>query len=150
MNIAEWSIRYSTITWVVTFVLAAVGMIAFEAAVILLKECGKSDVLASVYCKCVECLSSDQSCEINYVKEIYAPFTDEQISRKISEIVYPKDMGWDGEVTVIYQTVEGLRKALPNHRGDWYFTGDFPTPGGYRVVNQAFVNYYEKSTGRSY
>jgi amidophosphoribosyltransferase len=59
-------------------------------------------------------------------------------------------MGWDGEVVVIYQTVEGLRKALPDHRGDWYFTGNYPTPGGYRVVNQAFVNYYEKSTGRSY
>ncbi|MBT6378636.1 MAG: amidophosphoribosyltransferase, partial [Opitutales bacterium] len=124
--------------------------IAFEAATTLLKECGKSDTLASVYRKCMDCLGSEESCQINYVKEVYAPFTDEQISQKISEIVYPKNMGWDGEVTVIYQTVEGLRKALPDHRGDWYFTGDYPTPGGYRVVNQAFVNYYEKSTGRSY
>ena len=72
------------------------------------------------------------------------------ISRKISEIVYPKDSDWDGEVVVLYQTVAGLRKSLPDHRGDWYFTGDFPTPGGYKVVNQAFVNYYENSDRRSY
>ena len=124
--------------------------IAFEATTALLKEWGKADTLASVYRKCMECLNSEEPCQINYVKEVYAPFTDEQISRKISEIVYPKEMGWDGEVVVIYQTVEGLRKALPDHRGDWYFTGNYPTPGGYRVVNQAFVNYYEKSTGRSY
>ena len=124
--------------------------IAFEAAISLLKECGKGDVLSSVYRKCVDCLSSPEPCLVNYVKEIYAPFTDDQISRKISEIVYPKDRDWDGEVSVIYQTVEGLRKALPHHSGDWYFTGDFPTPGGYRVVNQAFVNFFEKSTGRSY
>ena len=124
--------------------------IAFEAATALLKECGKADTLASVYRKCMDCLNTEEPCLINYVKEVYAPFTDEQISRKISEIVYPKEMGWDGEVVVIYQTVEGLRKALPDHRGDWYFTGNYPTPGGYRVVNQAFVNYYEKSTGRSY
>lgn len=124
--------------------------IAFEAAIALLKDVGKRDTLAEVYRKCVDCLNSEEACGINYVKEIYAPFTAEQISRKISEIVYPKDRGWSGEVSVIYQTVEGLRKALPDHRGDWYFTGDFPTPGGYRVVNQAFVNYYQKSTGRSY
>ena len=124
--------------------------IAFEAAVALLKEVGKGDTLREVYRKCVDSLKSDSAGKINYVKEIYAPFTDEQISRKISQIVYPHDQGWEGEVSVIYQTVEGLRKALPDHQGDWYFTGDFPTPGGYRVVNQAFVNYYQNSDGRSY
>ncbi len=124
--------------------------IAFEAVIALLKEVGKQDTLAEVYRKCVDCLKSEESCGINYVKEIYAPFTDEQISRKIAEIVYPTDRDWNGEVSIVYQTVEGLRKALPDHRGDWYFTGDFPTPGGYRVVNQAFINYYQKSTGRSY
>lgn len=124
--------------------------IAFEAAIALLKEWGKGDVVSSVYRKCVDCLNSSEPCLVNYVKEIYAPFTDEQISKKISEIVYPKDRDWNGEVSVIYQTVDGLREALPDHRGDWYFTGDFPTPGGYRVVNQAFVNFFEKSTGRSY
>lgn len=124
--------------------------IAFEAAIALLKDVGKHDTLAEVYRKCVDCLKSEESCGINYVKEIYAPFTAEQISSKISEIVYPKDRGWDGEVSVVYQSIEGLRKALPDHQGDWYFTGDYPTQGGYRVVNQAFVNYYKKSTGRSY
>ena len=124
--------------------------IAFEAAVALLKDVGKSDTLKEVYRKCVDSLKSGSSRKINYVKEIYAPFTDDQISKKISEIVYPHDQGWEGEVSVIYQTVEGLRKALPDHRGDWYFTGDFPTLGGYRVVNQAFVNYYQNSDGRSY
>jgi amidophosphoribosyltransferase len=124
--------------------------IAFEAAIALLNEVGKRDTLSEVYRKCVDCLNSEESCGINYVKEIYAPFTAEQISKKIAEIVYPKDRGWNGEVSVVYQSIEGLRKALPDHRGDWYFTGDYPTRGGYRVVNQAFVNFYKKSTGRSY
>ena len=124
--------------------------IAFEAAIALLHEVGKRDTLLEVYRKCIDCLNSEESCRINYVKEIYAPFTAEQISKKIAEIVYPRDRGWNGEVSVVYQSIEGLRKALPDHRGDWYFTGDYPTQGGYRVVNQAFVNYYKKSTGRSY
>jgi len=124
--------------------------IAFEAAIALLHEVGKRDTLSEVYRKCIDCLNSEESCGINYVKEIYAPFTAEQISKKIAEIVYPQDRGWNGEVSVVYQSIEGLRKALPDHRGDWYFTGDYPTQGGYRVVNQAFVNYYKKSTGRSY
>lgn len=124
--------------------------IAFEAAIALLHEVGKRDTLLEVYRKCIDCLNSEESCRINYVKEIYAPFTAEQISKKIAEIVYPQDRGWSGEVSVVYQSIEGLRKALPDHRGDWYFTGDYPTQGGYRVVNQAFVNYYKKSTGRSY
>ncbi len=124
--------------------------IAFEAAIALLHEVGKRDTLLEVYRKCIDCLNSEESCRINYVKEIYAPFTAEQISKKIAEIVYPQDRGWSGEVVVVYQSIEGLRKALPDHRGDWYFTGDYPTQGGYRVVNQAFVNYYKKSTGRSY
>ena len=124
--------------------------IAFEAAIALLHEVGKRDTLLEVYRKCIDCLNSEESCGINYVKEIYAPFTAEQISKKIAEIVYPQDRGWSGEVSVVYQSIEGLRKALPDHRGDWYFSGDYPTQGGYRVVNQAFVNYYKKSTGRSY
>lgn len=124
--------------------------IAFEAAIALLHEVGKHDTLLEVYRKCNDCLKSEDSCGINYVKEIYAPFTAEQISKKIAEIVYPQDRGWNGDVSVVYQSIGGLRKALPDHRGDWYFTGDYPTQGGYRVVNQAFVNYYKKSTGRSY
>jgi len=124
--------------------------IAFEAAISLLKDIGKSEVVGEVYRKCLEALEAEDSITINHVKGIYAPFTDDQISDKIAELVYPKDCGWDGEVDIVYQTVEGLRSALPDHTGDWYFTGDYPTPGGYRIVTQAFVNYYEKASGRAY
>lgn len=124
--------------------------IAFEAAVLLLKEKGKADVLAEVYRKCVESENGDGPVTVNYVQDVYKPFTAEEISAKIAEIVYPKDRGWNGELEVIYQTVDNLRAALPDHTGAWYFTGDFPTTGGYRVVNRAFINYYEKSRGRAY
>ncbi|MEM9159650.1 MAG: amidophosphoribosyltransferase [Verrucomicrobiota bacterium] len=124
--------------------------IAFEAAIALLKEKGKSETINEVYRKCLDAVQSESECAINHVKEIYAPFSDEQISAKISELVYPRDVEWKGDIEVIYLSVDGLRKALPNHTGAWYFTGDFPTPGGYRVVNQAFINYFEKSKGRSY
>ena len=124
--------------------------IAFEAAISLLKDIGKSDVVGEVYRKCVEVLDSEEPIMINHVKGIYAPFTDDQISAKISELVYPTDCDWNGEVDIVYQTVEGLRAALPDYTGDWYFTGDYPTPGGYRVVTRAFVNYYENASGRSY
>ncbi len=124
--------------------------IAFEAAVTLLKEKGKKDVLAEVYRKCVESESGGAPVSVNYVQEIYKPFTDDEISAKIAEIVYPKNCGWSGELEVVYQTVDNLKAALPEHTGVWYFTGDFPTPGGYRIVNRAFINYYEKSKGRAY
>ncbi len=124
--------------------------IAFEAAVALLKEKGKADLLSEVYRKCLEALSTDEVCRINYVKEIYKPFTAEEVSAKISQLVYPKNVDWNGEVAIVYQSIEGLRAALPNHTGDWYFTGDFPTDGGYRVVNRAFVNYFDNAQVRSY
>lgn len=123
--------------------------IAFEAAVLLLKEMGKGELLVDVYRKCLDSLKNGES-KTNYVQDIYAPFSDEQISAKIAELVYPRDVEWKGEVEVIYQTVENLHKALPGYAGDWYFTGNYPTPGGYRVVNRAFVNYYEKARGRAY
>ena len=122
--------------------------IAFEAAVVLLKETGQSEILEEVYRACRRAVESGE--QVNHVKGIYAPFTPEQISARISKLVKPKGVTWDGEVEVIYQTVENLHAAVPNHTGDWYFTGDFPTPGGYRVVNQAYINYFEKSDRRSY
>ena len=85
---------------------------------------------------------------MNHVRKLYEPFTPEQISRKIVERVRPKGIEWKGEVEIIFQTIEHLHAAVPHHTGDWYFTGKYPTPGGYRVVNQAYVNYYEKSEGR--
>ncbi len=122
--------------------------IAFEAAVELIKESGKEDLLAEVYRLCRDAVANGES--VNHVKKIYEPFTADEISARISRIVYPHNVDWAGEVQVIYQTVDNLHAAVPNHSGDWYFTGDFPTPGGYRVVNQAYVNYFEKSDRRSY
>ena len=78
---------------------------------------------------------------LNYVKRIYDAFTDEQISRKIVELLRPDDIG--AEVEIVYQTLEGLHNACPAHPGDWYFSGDYPTPGGYKVLNDAFIDYYE-------
>lgn len=124
--------------------------IAFEAAIELIKEQGKQDLLEEVYRLCLSEVNDKKEAEINHVKKIYEPFTPEKISAQIVKRVSPPQNGWKGEIEIIYQTVENLRKAVPNHTGDWYFTGDFPTPGGYRVVNQAFINYYEKNEGRSY
>ncbi|MDE6337722.1 MAG: amidophosphoribosyltransferase, partial [Muribaculaceae bacterium] len=84
----------------------------------------------------------------NYVKEIYAPFTDKEISDKIAQLLKAPEV--KAEVEIVYQSVESMHKALPNHPGDWYFTGDYPTPGGTRLVNKAFMNYYEgRITARS-
>jgi len=124
--------------------------VAFEATVALLKERGQSEVLDEVYQACKDEVSSTQPHTVNHVKRIYASFSDEEISQKISDLVRPKDLSWQGKVSIVYQTVAGLRWAIPNHTGDWYFTGDYPTPGGFRVVNNAFINYMEKRHGRAY
>jgi len=114
--------------------------IAFKAAVELLKQRGMEYVLASVYSACKRELEKgiDQPL-INHVKSIYAHFSDVDISRRIAEMVKPENI----DVEIIYQSIEGLHKACPNHPGDWYFSGDYPTPGGTRRVNQAYVNWFE-------
>ncbi len=122
--------------------------IAFEAAVALLKERGKASLLEEVYLLCRDAVSKGDS--TNHVRKIYEPFTPEEISARITELVRPKNIEWTGEMEVIFQTIENLHAAVPDHSGDWYFTGKYPTPGGYRVVNQAYVNYYEQAEGRSY
>lgn len=122
--------------------------IAFEAAVELLRERGQAELLEEVYRLCREEVAKGGS--TNHVRKIYEPFTPEEISAKITERVRPQNIEWKGEIQIIFQTIENLHKAVPNHSGDWYFTGKYPTPGGYRVVNQAYVNYYEKSEGRAY
>ena len=124
--------------------------IAFEAAIELLKERGKSTLLQEVYQLCREEVARKDKASVNHVKRIYESFTPEEISAKIVERVSPPKNGWDGQIEVIFQTVENLHAAVPHHTGDWYFTGDYPTAGGYRVVNQAYINYYEKNEGRSY
>lgn len=122
--------------------------IAFEAAVSLLKERGQSALLDEVYQLCRDEVAKGGS--VNHVRRIYEPFRPEEISARIVELVRPKNLEWSGEIEIIFQTVENLHAAVPNHTGDWYFTGKYPTPGGYRVMNQAYVNYYEKNDGRSY
>jgi len=124
--------------------------IAFEAAITLLKERGQAGVIAEVYNLCRAELAKPSPEPVNHVWKIYEPFTAEEISRKITQLVSPKPNGWNGGIEIIYQSIENLHKALPHHSGDWYFTGRYPTPGGYRVVNRAYVNYFEKHEGRSY
>ncbi len=119
--------------------------IAFKAAVALLRERGMEYVLASTYASCLKELEKDPADGlVNQVKNIYAPFNDEQISRKIAAMVSPEGV----DVEIVYQTVEGLHLACPDHPGDWYFSGDYPTPGGIRQVNRAYVSWYEKQTAR--
>lgn len=122
--------------------------IAFQAAVSLLKKQGKADILQTVYKKCKEQETLPKEQVKNYVKEIYAPFTDEEISDEISVLLSPPDVNAD--VKIIYQTVEDLNRATPENQGDWYFTGNYPTPGGNKVVNRAFINYMEGRNVRAY
>lgn len=125
--------------------------IAFEAAIALLRERGQAGVIEEVYRLCrAELEKTDGAEPVNHVRKIYEPFTADEISAKITELVSPKPNGWKGEIQIIFQSIESLHHALPGHTGDWYFTGKYPTPGGYRVVNRAFVNYFEKAEGRSY
>ena len=115
--------------------------IAFKAAVALLRERGMAEVLLEAYRKAKQQQREEPETLVNYVKEIYAPFTDEEISVKMVELLTPK--GTKAKVEIVYQTLEGLHASCPDHPGDWYFSGDYPTPGGTRMVNQAFINYME-------
>ncbi|MBC8464731.1 MAG: amidophosphoribosyltransferase [Bacteroidetes bacterium] len=122
--------------------------IAFQAAVALLKESGQEGVIDAVYqkCKTQENLLKEEV--VNHVRDIYKPFTAEQISAKIGQLLTPKEM--QAEVEIIYQSIENLHASCPNHQGDWYFTGNYPTPGGNKVVNKAFINYVEGRNERAY
>jgi len=122
--------------------------VAFEAAISLLKEQGKEKIIADVYnkCKASDILPKEQA--VNHVKAIYEQFTDQEISDRIAQIITPKEINC--EVAVIYQTLDNLHKACPDHTGDWYFSGDYPTPGGNKVVNRAFVNWMEGKNQRAY
>lgn len=114
---------------------------AFRAAIELIREKGKESVLEDVYkkCKAQENLPKEEI--VNYVTEIYAQFSEEELTNKISEILTPQ--GISAEVQIIYQSLEGLHASIPNHKGDWYFSGNYPTPGGNMMVNKAYINYYE-------
>ena len=122
--------------------------IAFNAAIELLKERGMEGLIDEVYRKCKAQQGLPKEQVVNHVKEIYAPFTEEEISDKIAEMV--RDEHLNAEVKVVFQSVEDLHAACPNDTGDWYFTGDYPTPGGNKVVNTAYINWVEGRNERSY
>lgn len=122
--------------------------IAFKAAIALLKETKQESIINQVYqkCKAQEHLPKEEV--VNYVKEIYEPFNPQQISDKVAQLVSPKNV--KANVKVLFQTIENLHAAVPDHIGDWYFTGNYPTPGGNKVVNKSFINYVEGNSGRAY
>ena len=122
--------------------------IAFEAAIQLLVDTKRENIIQDVYNKCLSQVNLPKEQVRNYVKEIYAPFTDEEISVKIAQLLTPISM--KSKVEIIYQSVENLHIACPDNLGDWYFTGDYPTPGGNKVVNKAFINWMEKRNERAY
>ena len=124
------------------------GLVAFQAALALLKERNLYAIVDEVYkkCKSQENLKDDEV--TNFVTEIYAPFEPQEVSDKIAEILTSSEI--KAKVKIIFQTVENLHIACPKNLGDWYFTGDYPTPGGNRVVNKAFINFYEGKDARAY
>jgi amidophosphoribosyltransferase len=122
--------------------------VAFQAMVSLIKERKMDRLLEEVYQKCKAQEFLPKESMVNYVKDLYAQFTDDEISDRIAQIVTPEEI--TAEVSVIYQSIENLHIACPNHSGDWYFSGDYPTPGGNKVVNKAFINYIEGNAARAY
>ena len=122
--------------------------IAFQAAVALLKETKQEHILNTTYKLCKAAIASNSLAQENYVKAIYEPFTAQEISAKIAALLTPADV--HAQVDIIYQTLEGLHHACPENNGDWYFTGNYPTPGGNRVANKAFINFMEQKVGRGY
>lgn len=122
--------------------------VAFQAAIALLKEQGKEKFIQDLYEQIKQEIQKPKEEQTNLVKKIYEPFTEEEISKKIAEIVKPTELKSDLEI--IYQSIEGLHKSCPNHLGDWYFTGDYPTPGGNKVANKSFINFIEGKNERAY
>lgn len=120
--------------------------VAFQAAITLIKERGLNDLIQDVYQKCKAQENKPKEEIVNYVKELYAPFRAAEISNKIADLVRPENINADLEI--VFNSIENLHTACPNHLGDWYFTGDYPTPGGYRVLNRSFINYIENRTER--
>ena len=121
--------------------------IAFRAMIALLQERGQQRMLDEAYCEAITLRERPLTEYVpNVIKTLYAPFTEEEISAKIAELV--KSDGIKAEVSIVYQTVETLHEAIPHHPGDWYFTGDYPTPGGSHLVNDAFIAYYEQQYNR--
>ena len=124
--------------------------IAFQAATRLLEKRGMHKVIVDTYHACLAELKKAPAEMVNAVKAIYDPFTAEEISAEISDMVKPEHISWSGDVVVIYQGIENLHTSIPLHNGDWYFTGNYPTPGGTKIANRAFVQFYEGDDRRPY
>ncbi|MFP4282163.1 MAG: amidophosphoribosyltransferase [Verrucomicrobiota bacterium] len=124
--------------------------VAFQAAIALLKERGQDDLLAETYRACTAELEKPAAQQRNCVQDLYKPFSDEEVAERIAQLLYPRNSTWEGELVIVYQSIGALHAACPGHVGDWYFSGDYPTPGGTAVCNRAFVNYFEDKQGRSY
>ena len=122
--------------------------IAFRAAVALHKDRGTESIMDDIYKDCLSSAKLDKKDIVNHVQRLYQPFTDDEVSKKIAELLIPKGMG--APVEIIFQKIEELHKACPKNKGDWYFTGNYPTPGGNKVVNRAFINFYEGKRERAY
>ncbi|MBS1644504.1 MAG: amidophosphoribosyltransferase [Bacteroidetes bacterium] len=122
--------------------------IAFQAAIALLHDTDQASIIKQVYYECKQAADSNSLDKQNFVQGIYAPFSADEISAKIAELLKPEDI--TAEIEIIYQSLDGLHAAIPNHPGDWYFTGNYPTPGGARVANRAFMNWMEQKEGRGY
>ena len=122
--------------------------IAFKAALALLEDRGQLSLIDEVYKECKQLQEKNELHTVNLVKKIYSSFTPIEISAKIAELITPKEVSLP--VEVIYQTIEDIHDACPGNLGDWYFTGNYPTPGGNRVVNKAFINYVEGKDVRGY
>ena len=118
----------------------------FQAALALLKETNQEHILKDVYKLCVA--DVDNINQVNHVKKVYAPFTDDQLSAKVAELLKPE--GLKAELEIIFQSIDALHEGCPDHLGDWYFSGDYPTNGGNRVVNKAYMNFFEGKRERAY
>ena len=119
--------------------------IAFHAAIRLLQETGRRSVIEQTYTECMRQRELPDSARVNCVKAIYAPFTDKEISDRIARLLVEESKNPPrAQVEILYQTLDGMHKAIPDHPGDWYFSGDYPTPGGNRLVNEAYIAFYEK------
>jgi amidophosphoribosyltransferase len=124
--------------------------IAFEAAVELVREQGQERLLAEIEDACIQQVELPNSELVNHVARLYEPFTHEELSQRIAKLIRSDQLDWDGEISVIYQTVEGLHQAMPDFTGDWYFTGNYPTPGGLRVLNTAYLKWRRNDESRAY
>ena len=123
--------------------------VAFQALIALLKESGKSHLIKATYQKCLKQRNRQGEHPRNYLKELYALYSVGAVSEKIGELVRPAN-AYRGKIDIVFQSIQDLHRACHHHKGDWYFTGNYPTNGGYEVLNQAFINYYESRSGRSY